>query len=132
MDALRSPLKNRAGQVITGAVILAFVALVARLVYINAHHGASLMARAERQQRSGEPVRARRGFVVDSRGRILAGTILRRSVFADPKVLPDKSAAAEIVSSILGGDPGEISQDLVAAEDRRFFVIRRGITEQQA
>ncbi len=132
MDALRSQSKNLAGQAVIGLVLLCFVGLIGRLVYITAHRGPSLMARAERQQRSQIPIPARRGLIIDCRGRIIAGTTLRQSVFVDPAVLPDVEAAGTALSNILDIDPGEVVPDLLAAGEKRFFVIKRGVTKEQA
>ena len=123
---------NRAAKIVIGTVMVALTALVGRLVYINAKNGQMLLARAERQQKSVVPLKARRGLIVDSQGRIIAGTILRQSVFADPKIIPDKRAASEQVAAILGADARELNHDLIAAGDRRFFVLRRGVTDEQA
>lgn len=132
MEALRPRSKNFAGQAVIGTVLVFFVGLIGRLVYINAHDGSRLMARAERQQRSEIPIPARRGLILDCRGRIIAGTTLRQSVFVDPVVLPDVKVAADKLSSILGVDPGEVVPDLLAAGEKRFFVIKRGVTKEQA
>ncbi len=132
MDALRSRYSHLVARAIIAAVMIAFVGLIGRLILINAHDGPSLLSRARRQQRSVIPIKARRGFIVDARGRILTGTMLRRSVFADPKILPDKDETAGKVATILGLDAVEVGADLLAAGDRRFFVIQRGVTEDQA
>ena len=129
---MRSRFSHFAARSLIGTLIAALLLLVVRLVYINAYHGPRLLAKVQRQQRSVVPLQARRGFVVDCRGRIIAGTLLRTSVFADPQVIPDKQAAADVVAEILGLDPAEIVPDLLAAGDRRFFVIRRGISEEQS
>lgn len=125
-------MKYLAGQSVIGAVLLALVALMGRLVYINAHDGPRLTSIAERQQMSEIPISARRGLVVDSRGRIIAGTTLRKSVFVDPSVLPDVKVAGQRLAEILDVDPAEIVPDLLAAGEKRFFVIRRGVTDAQA
>jgi cell division protein FtsI/penicillin-binding protein 2 len=132
MDALRSRVSNTTSQFLIGVLIAALFALGGRLIYINAYQGPSLLARAERQQQSIIPIKHRRGLIVDCKGRMIAGTLLRKSVFADPKVIPDKEAAAKSVAEILGVSPDEIAPDLIAAEDQRFFVIRRGIEDEQA
>ncbi len=132
MDALRSRISHLTGQNLILIVLVMLSALVARLIYIYAHHGPRLLARAQRQHRSDIPIIARRGLIVDSQGRIISGTTLRKSVFADPKVLPDKNGAARVVGNILGIDPAELAPGLLAAGDRRFFVIRRGVSEQEA
>ncbi len=129
---MRSRFSNLAAQSVVAAVLLAFLALIGRLVFINAQHGPRLLAQAGRQHRSDIPIPGRRGFIVDDYGRIIAGTTLRKSVFTDPHVLPDKQHAAETVGGILGIDPGELVPDLLAAGERRFFVIRRGVTEREA
>ena len=129
---MRSRFSNLAAQSLIGAVIVALLALVGRLIYINAKDGPQLLARAVRQQRSVIPLIARRGLIVDTRGRIISGTALRQSVFADPQVLPDKLQAARTAANILHLDANEIAPDLLAAGDRRFFVIRRGVTEEAA
>ncbi len=135
MDALRSRRSYLAGQAIIAVVVAAFLGLVGRLVYINAHDGPQLLARAKRQQRSEVPLHHRRGMIVDCRGRILSGTLLRKSAFMDPTVLPEKEdaveAAAGTAARILGLEPGELSQGFLAAGDRRFLVLRRGITAEQ-
>ncbi|MFQ5428940.1 MAG: peptidoglycan D,D-transpeptidase FtsI family protein [Phycisphaerae bacterium] len=132
MDALRSRFSQLTGHWLIGTVLAVLLLLVGRLVYINTYNRPVLLSRAQKQHRSDVPIKARRGLIVDRVGRILSGTMLRKSVFADPQVLPDKRHAAETVARVLDLDFGEIAPDLLAAGDRRFFVIRRGVTEEQA
>lgn len=132
MDALQSQKINLTGRFLIGLAIAGLLGLGGRLIYINASQGPSLVARAHRQQRSVIPLQQRRGLIVDCQGRIIAGTLLRKSVFADPTVLPDKEAAAREVSRSLGIDPAEVGQDLLEAGERRFVVIRRGVSETEA
>lgn len=129
---MRTRRSTLAAQVLIALVLVSLVALGGRLLYINAYEGPLLLARAERQQRSVIPVKHRRGLIVDANGRVISGTMLRKSVFADPKVIPDKDVAARTVAGILGISPDEIAPDLMAAADRRFFVIGRGISDEQA
>ncbi|MCK6455160.1 MAG: penicillin-binding protein 2 [Phycisphaerae bacterium] len=120
-----------AGQLLLVLIITALVALFGRLVSINVREAPRLRALAAEQQRSDIPLPARRGLIVDARGRILAGTSLQHSVFADPKLIPDKQDAASRVAKILGLPALELGQDLVAAGQRRFFVIQRGVNAAQ-
>ncbi len=120
------------GQLLMSLVLTSLAALVGRLVFINASQGPRLLARTFEQQRSTVPLPARRGLIVDCHGRILAGTALQKSVFADPALMPDKLQAAEQVGQILDLPTGELGQDLVAAGSRRFFVVRRRISDDQA
>lgn len=121
-----------AGQALLGMLMLALLALVGRLVYIDTQDAPRLLARVHDQQRATIPLPARRGLIVDSRGRIIAGTALQYSVFADPALVQDKEAAAREIGRILAQPAQELGQDLIAAADRRFFVLRRGISEAQA
>lgn len=129
---MQSGLSRLVGQGIIGAAMVTLLALGGRLVYISAANGPTLLAQAHHQQRSIIPLKHRRGLIVDSRGRIIAGTLLQKSVFADPSVLPDKHAAAEQAAAILGLDAREVGEELISAGDRQFVVIRRAITEEQA
>lgn len=129
---MRSPRSNASGQVLIGVVLATLVALVGRLFYINAYDGPQLLARAARQHHSEVPLNHRRGLIVDSCGRILSGTLVRKSVFVDPKLLPDGRAAAVAAAGILGLEPEELCEDILAAGDRRFLVIRRGVSAEQA
>lgn len=120
------------GHLLIAMVMVGLGALVGRLIYIKSFDGIRLAAKAERQQRAVIPIKARRGLILDARGRIISATTLRTSVFADPQVLPDKEQAAATVAGILSLRAEEIAPELLAAGDRRFFVIQRGITEAQA
>jgi cell division protein FtsI (penicillin-binding protein 3) len=113
-------------------LLMSFLGLFGRLVYIHAHDGAMLTAYAQRQQRSTVPLAARRGMILDAKGGILAGSQMRYSVFADPKIIPDKRRAAAIVAEVLGRGVSEVEADLEAAGNRRFFVLARDVSEEQA
>ncbi len=129
---MQSGLSKLVGQAIIGAAMVALLALGGRLVYISAAKGPALLAKARHQQRSIIPLKHRRGLIVDCRGRIIAGTMLQKSVFADPSVLADKQAAAEKTAAILGLDAREVREELLSAGEREFLVIRRGVTEEEA
>lgn len=120
------------GHLLIALAMVGLAALVGRLVYIKSFDGPRLAAKAARQQSAVIPIKARRGLILDARGRIISATSLRTSVFADPQVVPDKENAAATVAEILGLDAAEIVPELLAAGDRRFFVIQRGISEEQS
>ena len=119
----------------TGFVLLltaVLIYLVGRVAWINTRDAPRLMSLAERQQESFIPLAARRGMIVDADGRILAGTRMRRSVFADAKIIADKHAAAQALADILELREPELQSDLIAAGDKRFFVLARDISDEQA
>jgi len=132
MDTAQDRATSIRARWLLGLLLILLVALCGRLIFINAVHGPRLAARLHKQTSADIPIKARRGLIVDHRGRIIAATTLRRSVFADPKILKDKQEAARILADILDLNAEEIIPDLMAAGERRFFVIKRGITKDQA
>lgn len=126
------PRAARAGVGILALLIAAFVVSFGRLAYIHAQHGPQLDRIAQRQHRSVIPIPARRGSIADARGRILAGTRLRPGVFADPKVIEDKQQAARIVADVVGQPLEEVLADVTGDENRRFVILSRDLTDEQA
>jgi len=120
------------GLAILALLMLAFVGLLGRLIWIHSHDGPVLLSYAARQHRSTVPLIGRRGMITDCQGRILAGTHLRQSVFADPKIISDKRQAAQILARILNEPVAELETDLLAAGDRRFQVLAHGVPEASA
>lgn len=143
MDALPSRRSHLAGQFIIVSVLVVFGLLIGRLVQINIFDGQRLLAKAARQQRSTVPLPHRRGLIVDCNGRIIAGTLLRKSVFADPEVLnglkdvketkdqQNPTASVHTLARILELPEAELGEDLLTAGGQRFKVIRRGIAPEQ-
>src|SRR2546421_7016638 len=108
----RSMAPLRSGIGLLAILTAAFVGLLGRLVWITAADGPKLLASAARQQRSTIPLPARRGMIVDSEGRILAGSRLRQSIFVDAKIVADKKVAAQALADVLRLAPGEVESDL--------------------
>ncbi|MBK9119640.1 MAG: penicillin-binding protein 2 [Phycisphaerales bacterium] len=122
-------------------ILVAVVALLltggaGRLAYIAATEGESLRQRAERQQRTSWTIPARRGEILDTRGRVLAGTTRRPSVFVDPGLVPDALSArfaATSVAPVLGMKPEELERDLRtwSESEVRFKWLKRAITADE-
>jgi cell division protein FtsI/penicillin-binding protein 2 len=120
------------------AVLFAVVALLlaggaGRLAYIEVSKGAVLRASAERQQRATRVIAARRGEILDTRGRVLAGTVRHPSVFVDPGLLQDVRFAAHSLAPILGLDAAGLERQLseAQAEGSRFLWLKRRVTPEQ-
>ena len=94
-----------------GAVL---VALGGYLAWIQITAAEKLSALAYDQQHMRVPIRPARGNILDSRLRVLAGSVETRSVFADPKWIKDPGDAATKVGRILGERPDEILKKLSA------------------
>lgn len=105
----------------------------ARLAYIEVTQGPELRTRAERQQQATRSIPARRGEILDTRGRVLAGTVRRPSVFVDPGLVRDARFAAYSVAPVLGMDAAELEGRLRewAANGTRFAWLKRGLTEDE-
>src|SRR6185437_838188 len=67
----------------------------ARLVYLQVVHHADLVARAERQQLRTIPAPAKRGDILDRKGRVLATSVDADSVYAVPTEIADAAAAVQ-------------------------------------
>ncbi len=125
---------NTMGPLILVCLCLIFCFLFARLIHINTYPAEKLRRIVDRQQRSVTPVPARRGSVFDVEGRLLAGTRLRPSVFADPSLIDNFSETARKLAPVLELPAGAIEQELREARERRsrFCWLKRGLESPDA
>lgn len=115
-----------------GVAAAGLLALGARLCWINAVERDELLAWSQQQRVGQIPWPARRGFVLDRRGRILAGTRERHSLFCDPQLVDDFVPIALKLSAILGAPPGTIHQKLDERSESRFVWLARHLDDAQA
>jgi len=121
----------RTGAVLVLVVSLLLVAGGARFVYIEARQGDELRREAARQQSSVITVPALRGEILDCRGRVLAGTIRRPSVYVDPALVQDPGFAAYSVAPVLGLDPRTLERELRERREDRFVWLKRRIEQER-
>ncbi|MCH7808560.1 MAG: hypothetical protein IIB60_04995, partial [Planctomycetes bacterium] len=76
--------QRRIGAALLIAIVGLLLGLIGRLVYIQTSLRADLLAKAQRQQRGDSVLPARRGRILDSRGRVVAATQVKPDVFVDP------------------------------------------------
>lgn len=112
------------GTILVG-ICLALVGLIGRLVYINTSLSDDLTVLVKAQQTGFRRVPGRRGFIFDAAGRIVAGTWLRPSVFADPALIHDIQSVAKRLAPILDLPAGQIEQILREHRSGRFCWLRR-------
>ncbi len=124
--------QKRVAWSITAALGLMLAVLAGRLVYICVASGEPLAERVAAQSYMRVPIRAERGHILDTRLRVLAGSTEVESVFADPKILEDRTAAAAAVAPILDRDPEAIYALLSENPDRRFVWLARRVTPEVA
>lgn len=105
----------------------------ARLAHIEHSAGELLKNAAHRQQTAVRTIPARRGEILDARGRVLAGTVRRGSVFVDPGLVRDARFAAYSLGPVLGRHPATFERELTAwrDEDKRFVWLARRISDEQ-
>ncbi len=126
----------RAGlmRVVFVLVGLALAAGAGRLAYVEHVDGSALRAAAERQQTVELRIPAERGEILDTQGRLLAGSETRPSVFVDPALLGDadsRSYAAYSVAPVLGLSAPELEQMLAEQAERRFVWLKRLISDSE-
>lgn len=120
-----------------GALLCALVASgllvgVVRLAQLGGSRHAVLRDTAERQQTVSWIIPARRGEILDARGRVLAGTVRVPSVYVDPGVVEDTRFTAYSVGPLLGIDPAELEASLRAWRGQtRFVWLKRRIGDQE-
>ncbi len=113
-------------------LILTLVGLIFKIAYINCTVGPKLRRYAEKQYKSYRPKLAIRGTIYDRRGKILAGTKIVPSLFADPFIIEDKIGVADILSAIIGEDSEKIYNILINKPNARFVWIKRNIEPKLA
>jgi cell division protein FtsI (penicillin-binding protein 3) len=97
----------------------------ARLAYIEVTQGETLRERSQKQQTTERIIAALRGEILDTRGRVLAGTIQRPSVYVDPMLVQDIPYAAESVGQYLEMPTDELARLLTERREERFVWLQR-------
>ncbi len=123
-------------RLLVGAAIFVLwaVGIQARLLYLQVHKHEALQSRAENQSARTMDISAKRGDILDRRGRVLAYSVDADSVYGVPSEIEN----AEKVASILCGaltDCAPKEQEALAVrlrQKRAFVYVRRRVTPPQA
>src|SRR6185436_1833880 len=95
-NAWRTTLRHRL-VVVAWMVGLWVAGIEARLVYLTIIDNADLVARADRQHERTQSAPAKRGDIVDRRGRVLATSVDADTIYAVPTEIDDpKDAVAKL------------------------------------
>lgn len=124
--------QDRLVTILCALVTLLFAAFLGRLLHINLSMGPRLLAIAEQQQEVQSVVPARRGNIFDRRGRLLAGSKLKSSAYADPALVESPAETARTLSPILEMDAGEIEDLVRSSSAPRFCWLKRRLDEANA
>ena len=110
------------------------LAIEGRLLYLQVYRYDFLAAKAERQQSSTATAPAKRGDITDREGRVLAYSVDADTIYADPREIGDRTAAAAALCGALGDCSREERQALSDRLHRgqKFAYVRRQATPEQA
>ena len=133
LHSWRGTLKRRLAVAAAG-VVLWTGAIEARLVYLQVVKHADLSARAERQQMRTVTAPAKRGEILDRRGRLLAYSVDAESIYAVPSDIEQPQKAVAAVCGALEDCTSRERQQLLErfGTQRAFVYVRRQVTPEQA
>lgn len=125
---------RRRALVAAAVYVLWAVGIEARLVNLQVHRHADLVARAERQQMRTIVAPAKRGDILDRRGRVLATSVDADSIYAVPSELTDPEEAVARLCGALGDCTGKERQALAErlGVQRAFAYVRRQVSPETA
>lgn len=109
-------------------VIVAAVAL--RLFWLQVVDGPRLASEAESRRTNVVTLTARRGTIYDRNGKVLAMSVECQTIYANPKVVENASAVAQVLAQNLGGVASDYVGDLTA--DTTFRYIKRQVDQDVA
>lgn len=113
--------------IVCGSLVsLGFVALTVKLLVIQIRDREFLVAYAGRQLRRTLPIRAKRGEILDARGRPLAVSVDAPSLYANPRATENPKSVALAVASVLGESSKVLERKLRG--DRRYVWLKRKVT----
>ncbi len=121
--------------VVVASVLASWVAVIeARLVYLQVFERSDMVARAERQQERTQPSPAKRGDILDRRGRVLATSLDADTIYAVPTDIEHPADAATAICDALGDCDAKDRQDLAErlGKRRAFAYVRRQVAPDQA
>ncbi len=106
----------------------------ARLVFLQVFRHADLVARAERQQERTRSSPAKRGDILDRRGRVLATSVDADTIFAVPSDIDDVKATVAKLCDAFGDCSGKERQALTEklGKSKQFAYVRRQIAPDVA
>lgn len=125
---------SRRASVVMSVLTLLLIALGLRVYLLKFHPSARLVVTAHDQNRATHLLPARRGSIFDSESRLLAGSVERPGIFADPGVIADIPAAVERVAPLVGLNAEIWQEQLNDAKKRRrrFVYLKRNCSNEVA
>ena len=121
--------------VVVAALLAVWVTTIeAKLVYLQVFKRADLAARAERQQERTQASPAKRGDILDRRGRVLATSVDADTIYAVPTEIDDPRGAARKLCDALADCDARERQSLAdrLSQRKAFAYVRRQVAPDQA
>ena len=128
------PIVKRRVVLVAGVLGFWVLGIEAKLVYLQIYQHADLVARAERQQERTQPSPAKRGDIVDRRGRVLATSVDADTIYAVPTEIDDAAEAARKICDALGDCDARDRQSIAdkLGQRRAFAYVKRQVAPDQA
>src|SRR5947199_5837497 len=120
--------------VVAGLFTIWIAGIEAKLVYLQVYDRADLVALASRQQERTQPSPAKRGDLLDRRGRILATSVDADTIYAVPTEIDHPTDVAIQLCDALGDCDAKDRQSLAERLGQRkaFAYVRRQVSPEQA
>src|SRR3954471_11058701 len=128
------PIMKRRVAIVSVLLGLWVAGIEAKLVYLQVFDRADLAARAERQQERTQPSPAKRGDILDRRGRVLATSVDADTIYAVPTEIDKPAEAAKKICDALRDCDGRERQSIAEklAQRRAFAYVKRQVSPDQA
>ena len=125
------------------ALLVTFVVLLGRVIYLETYGRRQTLSKAMRQQHNTTILRARRGSVYDRNGIEMAGTVQQQAVFVDPRFMQEvysqdgksfieMDRAVARLAHVVDKDAFTLSQMLGDRASSRFVKVADEVDEQTA
>ena len=124
-----SPIRSRMAMFMLACLMALLVGLGGRLFHINTALREPLIARAEKQRRSATVVPARRGMIMDRRGRVVAASEFLCDIFVDPSRVADIEALALKLAPPLNLPPEKIKSKIAARAQSQYVLLATRVDE---
>jgi len=125
----RSNFRPRIAAFFLICLIALLLGLGGRLWQINTSMREPLIARAQQQRRSTTVVPARRGMIMDRKGRVAAATEFLSDVFVDPSRVTDVDALAGKLAPPLNLSPERIKGKIKERPESHYVVLATRVDE---
>jgi cell division protein FtsI/penicillin-binding protein 2 len=128
------PIMKRRMAILAVLLGLWVAGIEAKLVYLQVFDRADLAARAERQQERTLPSPAKRGDILDRRGRVLATSVDADTIYAVPTEIDNAADAAKKICDALRDCDAKDRQSIAdrLGQRRAFAYVRRQVAPDQA